>query len=158
MLTTTTGARVAAEAPPSSSSRLPSSSPSRGLPSSSPYAAAEPTIGPFWGCLQRFTDGVFGVFVPDVEDSAAAGDSKEEALLETSRKLSSQLRDVPRDQVPAPSDLQTATAKARAFVDADAGEFIHEESWEMVQVPVDFSLVVDLPAAVLEQLKAQYCT
>ncbi len=134
---------------------VPSSSGSQ-LPSASPYADM-PNIGPFWGCQQRFKDGSYGVFVPDVEDAAAAGESKAEALYETSKKLSSQLKRMPRDQVPAPSDCQTAEAKARAFVDADAGEFMHEESWEMVQVPVDFSLVVDLPTAVLEQLHKEYC-
>ncbi|KAG2484012.1 hypothetical protein HYH03_017179 [Edaphochlamys debaryana] len=66
------------------------------------------------------------------------------------------LKDVPPHQVPAPSDRETASAKVREFVKKDRGEFIHEESWEMVLVPVDFSLVVDVPEAVLEEWRRQY--
>ncbi|PNH04382.1 hypothetical protein TSOC_009464 [Tetrabaena socialis] len=91
-------------------------------------------------------------------DAAAAGGSKEEALQETAKKLSSQLQRMPPHEVPVPSDRQIAAGKAREVVDADAGEFIHEESWEMVLVPVDFSLVADLPTAVLEQMQKEYCT
>lgn len=147
----TTGRLHVAEAPSSSSSRMLS------CPSASPYAS-RPEIGPFWGCLQLYAEGFYGVLVPDVEDADAAGDSKEEAIQETTKKLSSQLKRMPRDAWPAASDLQTAAAKARAVVQADGGEFIHEESWEMVQVPVDFSLVADLPSAMLEQLHKEYCT
>ena len=42
---------------------------------------------------------------------------------------------MPRDAWPAASDLHTAVAKARAVVMVDGDEFMHEESWEMVQVP-----------------------
>ncbi len=110
----------------------------------------------YWGCAQRFREGFYGVFVPDVEDAAGAGESPEEALAAAKEKLACELSDIPQHQRPLPSDEATATAKARKVVEDDAGEFIHEEEWHMVKVQVDFSLVKKLTAAELEQLQKKY--
>ncbi|GLC49588.1 hypothetical protein PLESTB_000261600 [Pleodorina starrii] len=110
----------------------------------------------YWGCLQFYSEGFYGILVPDVVDAAGAGETKQEALLETMKKLSSQLKRLPPEQIPCPSNKATAIEKVRAIVDDDGGEFIHVESWEMVQVPVDFSLVEELPAAELNYLRNKY--
>ncbi|KXZ55376.1 hypothetical protein GPECTOR_3g503 [Gonium pectorale] len=120
----------------------------------SSHASAE--FGPYWGYMLLNKEGFYEVLVPDLEDAGAAGETKDEALAETIKKLSSQLQQLPPSEIPEPSDEATATLKACAFVDADAGEFIHVVSWEMVQVPVDFSQVVELSTAELKELYKEY--
>ncbi|GIL81545.1 hypothetical protein Vretimale_947 [Volvox reticuliferus] len=110
----------------------------------------------YWGYLQRYSEGFYGIMVPDVKDSAAAGETIAEALEETVIKTSCMLKDLPPEQIPVPSDKESACKKARAYVEEDGGEFIHEEYWEMIEVPVDFSLVKELPAEELERFRKKY--
>ncbi len=42
------------------------------------------------------------------------------------------------------------------IVDDDGGEFFHVVSWTMIEVPVNFCLVEELPAGELERLMKKY--
>ncbi len=110
--------------------------------------------------MQQYSEGFFGILVPDVEDAAAAGENAEEALQETSKKLSTQLKRIPprsRFRGPAPRmSPPRKRRKALAIVDDDGGEFLHVVSWTMIEGAVNFCLVEELPAGELERLMKKY--